>query len=141
MKIPNKPLSQYDLMKYVNELKIPNFKGIYMRDTLPKIYNKNKKECGILNLDSIKGSGTHWTCWIKNHDNLCYYFDSFGVEPPLEFENYMKRDIIFSTYQIQKFNDVICGHLCLAVLYLLTVIKLDFHSILNELFFSIINEC
>lgn len=140
MKIPNKPLSQYDLMKYVNELKIPNFKGIYMRDTLPKNSNKNKKECGILNLDSIKGPGTHWTCWIKNCNNLCCYFDSFGVEPPKEFENYMKCNIIYSTYQIQKFNDIICGHLCLTVLYLLTVLKLDFHSILNELFFSIINE-
>jgi len=107
MKIPNKPLSQYDLIKYVRKLKIPNFKGVYMRDTLPKnsIINK-ENECGIMNLDSVKGPGTHWTCWVKIN-NLCYYFDSFGVDPPLEFENYMKCDLVYSTYQIQKFDDVI----------------------------------
>jgi hypothetical protein len=130
MKIPNKPLSQYDLIKYVRKLKIPNFKGVYMRDTLPKnsIINK-ENECGIMNLDSVKGSGTHWTCWVKNN-NLCYYFDSFGVHPPLEFENYIKCDLIYSTYQIQKFDDVICGHLCLIILYGLTILKINFHSIL-----------
>lgn len=134
MNIPMKALSQYDLMRYVNELKIPNFKGIYMRDALPKKSNKNKKECGILNLDSIKGSGTHWTCWFKKCNNLCYYFDSFGVVPPKEFENYVQCDIVYSTYQIQKFNDVICGHLCLTVLYALTVLNINFHSILFFLY-------
>jgi hypothetical protein len=130
MKIPNKPLSQYDLIKYVRKLKIPNFKGVHMRDTLPKnsIINK-ENECGIMNLDSVKGPGTHWTCWVKIN-NLCYYFDSFGVDPPLEFENYMKCDLVYSTYQIQKFDDVICGHLCLIILYGLTVLKINFHSIL-----------
>src|SRR6201990_2049778 len=134
MNIPMKALSQYDLMRYVNELKIPNFKGIYMRDALPKKSNKNKKECGILNLDSIKGSGTHWTCWFKKCNNLCYYFDSFGVVPPKEFENYVQCDIVYSTYQIQKFSDVICGHLCLTVLYALAVLNINFHSILFFLY-------
>lgn len=140
MKIPVRALSQYDLMKYINKLEIKNFKEIYMRDTLPKNSSKGK-ECGIMNLDSIAGSGTHWTCWFKNDNNLCYYFDSFGVNPPLEFEKYIKCDIIYSTYQIQNFDDVICGHLCLMVLYGLEKLKIDFHSILSELFFSIINEC
>src|ERR1700755_464853 len=88
--------------------------------------NKNKKECGILNLDSIKGSGTHWTCWLKKCNNLCYYF---------EFENYVQCNIVYSTYQIQKFSYVICGHLCLTVLYALTVFKIKFHAILQQLFF------
>ena len=135
MKIPIKPLNQYDLMKYVNRLKIKNFKGIYMRDNLPKTVNK--KECGIMNLDSVKGSGTHWTCWFKKDNNLCYYFDSFGVDSPLDFENYIKCDIIYSTYQIQKMEDVICGHLCLMVLYGLLILKIDFQSLLLELFFSL----
>jgi len=46
MNIPMKALSQYDLMRYVNELKIPNFKGIYMRDALPKKSNKIKRNVG-----------------------------------------------------------------------------------------------
>jgi hypothetical protein len=132
MNIPIKPLNQYDIMKYVKKLKIPNFIGIYMRDTLPK-NSSNENECGIMNLDSIKNSGTHWTCWFKNN-NLCYYFDSFGVKPPLEFEAYMQCDILYSTYQIQKINEVICGHLCLTVLYGLAVLNINFHSIIFFLY-------
>ena len=139
MNIPIKALSQYDLIKYIDKLRIKNFQDVYMRDNLPKTSNKGT-ECGIMNLDSMKGSGTHWTCWFKNDDNRCYYFDSFGVGPPKEFENYINSDIIYSTYQIQNFGDVICGHLCLMVLYGLAKLKIDFHSILSELFFSIINE-
>ena len=34
-----------------------------MRDLLP---NKIKKvECGIANLDSFEGNGTHWVCYFK----------------------------------------------------------------------------
>ena len=29
-------LTNFDLYKYVERLKIPNFRGVYMRDTLPK---------------------------------------------------------------------------------------------------------
>ena len=35
-----------------------------MRDTLP---NKIKEhECGIVNLDSVRGPGTHYGCYFKN---------------------------------------------------------------------------
>ena len=104
-----------------------------MRDVLPQ-YSKNI-ECGTLNLDSINGPGTHWTCWIKQSENLCYYFDSFGVNPPIEFEKYVKCDILYSTYQIQKMEEVICGHLCLLVLYGAVKLKLNFHSVVQKLFF------
>ncbi|CAF2043950.1 unnamed protein product, partial [Rotaria magnacalcarata] len=85
--------------------------------------------------DSINGPGTHWTCWIKQSENLCYYFDSFGVAPPIEFEKYVKCNILYSTYQIQKMEEVICGHLCLLVLYGAVKLKLDFHSVVLKLFF------
>lgn len=104
-----------------------------MRDVLPKIF-KNI-ECGILNLDSINGPGTHWTCWYKPNNQICYYFDSFGVNPPKEFEDYMKCDILYSTYQIQKLDQIICGHLCLKILYELTVLRHDFSSILINCYF------
>ena len=99
-----------------------------MRDALP---NKTEDlESAIMNLDVSSGSGTHWTCWFKRNKSMCYYFDSFGLSPPVEFINYMKCDIYHSTYQIQKLGDVICGHLCILVLYLMTLCKLSFHKIL-----------
>jgi hypothetical protein len=43
------PLTNYDIINLANELKISNFRGVFMRDTLP-----SKIECGILNLDISK---------------------------------------------------------------------------------------
>jgi hypothetical protein len=98
----------------VKELKIKNFRGVFMRDTLPnKIKNK---ECGIVNLDSVENEGTHWVCYYKNK-NEKYYFDSFGLDPPSEIKNYLGEDILVSTFVIQKLGTNYCGHLCLKVLY------------------------
>ena len=130
----NKPLSQFDITDLIKEFKIPNFKGWYMRDDLSSSLLKN--ECGILNLDLSSGNGTHWTTWVKNK-KTCYYFDAFGLVPPKEFYKYMKCDIYHSTYKIQRLGDVICGHLCVLVLYLMTVCGLNF----SDSLFFIINEC
>ena len=111
----------------VKLFRIPHFRGVFMRDTLPK--KADIKECGILNLDSVKGSGTHWTCWFRN-SKICYYFDSFGLAPPLEFEKYINSDLCWSTYKLQQEGDVICGHLCLIVLFFLLKQKLKFNHIL-----------
>jgi hypothetical protein len=63
-----KPLTNYDIINLVNELKISNFRGVFMKDALPKqINNKRSKassspgdiEYGILNLDVSKNNGTH----------------------------------------------------------------------------------
>jgi len=105
-----------------------------MRDRLPK--KVNRIESGILNLDSMKGPGTHWTCWIKNK-GICYYFDSYGITSPKEFDDYVKCDVIYSTYNVQKNHEVICGHLCLIVLHETLVKKKDFHAVILELFYLI----
>jgi hypothetical protein len=90
-----------------------------------------------MNLDVIKGDGTHWVCWYKKKNgDVCFYFDSFGISYPIEFKKYMKCDIIHSTYQIQKIGDIICGHLSILILYLLTVCEMNFSNAL----LTIINE-
>ena len=89
-----------------------------MRDMLP---NKiNKTECGIVNLDSFEGNGTHWVCYFKK-DKIKYYFDSYGNivdKPPIELVKYLgKNNIFYNDNQIQDYNDPpICGHLCVFVL-------------------------
>ena len=101
-----------------------------MRDDLPDgLWNE---ECGLLNLDTSVGNGTHWTCWYKKY-NICYYFDSFGLSPPLEFSKYMECDILNSTYQVQRLGDVVCGHLSFFMLYMLTVSLIPFHDALYYL--------
>ena len=58
MNPPNRPLSDQNILRYVRQLNIPNFRGVFMRDNLPKSPYKN--ECGVINLDITSGSGTHW---------------------------------------------------------------------------------
>lgn len=105
-----------------------------MRDTLPK---KIKKfECGIVNLDSILGNGTHWVCYYKN-DKIAYYFDSYGRiedKPPIELVKYLcKNDLYFNDIQIQNCKDPpICGHLCVFVLNELAKNE-DFRRVVNKL--------
>ena len=134
IKLPNKPLSNIDLEKAVKALKIKNFRGIFLRDNLPKKEYLSRKECGILNLDSsFSGkNGTHWVSWHKNNDKK-YYFDSFGVRPPKELKQYLGDPIYYNTEQIQKNGYVICGHLCLYVLKKLSD-GFDFQEIINNLF-------
>ena len=75
----------------------------------------SNKECGMLNLDHAMGSGTHFTALFENDGNI-FYFDSFGLQPPLEIIGYLKSPIYCNTVQIQSRDQVFCGHLCLYVL-------------------------
>ena len=74
--LPNKPLSNIELIDAAKKLKIPNFRGVFLRDILPNKPRKN--ECGILNLDSSDGSGTHWVAWFKKNNKD--YFHGFFQE-------------------------------------------------------------
>ena len=87
----NKPLSNFDLEKWVDDLGIKYFRSIYSRDRLPD--QIKKKECGIINLDSIEGSGTHWVCY-RNIDKLMVeYFDPFGLIMPHEVSHYLSKSL------------------------------------------------
>ena len=85
-KFINKPLSNFDLLKWIDFLKIPNFKGIFARDELRP---REHSPC-IINLDSLKNVGTHWVCCVPGRfaslaspgDRALWYFDSFGLGFP-----------------------------------------------------------
>ena len=111
--LPNKPLSNLELLEAARKLRIPNFRGVNLRDTLPK--RAKRKECCILNLDDTTGSGTHWVAWYKNGAEK-KYFDSYGLQPPNELVAYLRSPILYNTEQIQPKDQVFCGHLCLYVL-------------------------
>ncbi|KAI8120059.1 hypothetical protein CVS40_8596 [Lucilia cuprina] len=103
-----------DITKFANK-NIPNFRGVFMRDMLPK--RSKRIECGIVNLDSAIGSGTHWVAYYKNNKYI-KYFDSFGnLQPPLEIMKYLGKDIEYNHEQKQQYNTFNCGHLCLKFLY------------------------
>ena len=52
-------MSNFDIMNWVKELKIKNFDGVFNKDSCQWAPN-----CGIINLDSNNGPGTHWVCYV-----------------------------------------------------------------------------
>jgi hypothetical protein len=126
------PLSNLQIIDQCKQFKIKHFKGVFMRNELNKTASNN--ECLILNLDHSTNTGTHWTCvFIKA--GVAYYFDSFGFEPPIEVKEYLHKfdRRYYNSFEIQKVNQVICGHFCIYVL-----VKLNrgngFYDILDELY-------
>lgn len=109
-------MTNYDLIRYAKELNIPNFRGVFMRDALPK--KTRRYESAIVNLDSKYGEGTHWVCYRKR-GNRVEYFDSFGnLRPPMELLQYLGSGVTinYNYERKQGFDTVVCGHLCLKFL-------------------------
>ena len=71
--LPNKPLSNLEIIDAAKKLSLDGFKGVFLRDTLPTKTKWN--ECGVLNLDSSSGDGTHWVMWFKKGKEK-FHFDS-----------------------------------------------------------------
>ena len=93
-------MTNFDIMNWVKELKIKTFDGVFNKGSRQWASN-----CGIINLDSNNGPGTHWACYVDS-----FYFDPFGLPPP---ENilFIKR---YNTLQYQKKKiSVLCGYFCL----------------------------
>ena len=84
-----------------------------MRNTLPTKTKLN--ECGILNLDSSSGDGTHWVMWFKKGKDK-FYFDCYGVQPPSKLIAYLKSPIFYNSERVQQNGEVFCGHLRLFTL-------------------------
>lgn len=113
----NRALTDHDINKYVKLLKIPNFRGIFMRDTLPK--KTRKVECLILNHDSVQSTGTHWTALAKIN-KTAWYFDSYGnLLPPLEVKTYLGDGVrlLLNYKNFQRYDTLVCGQLCLKFLF------------------------
>lgn len=111
-----------ELIRYVDRLKIPDFRCVKMRDELP--LKPHEKECGVLNFNTHNQAGSHWVCWYKSGIER-YYFDSFGEPPPTELLTYLKTYeelrknspvIRRSAVTVQHYQSNECGSLCLFVL-------------------------
>lgn len=117
---PRRSLTNFDISRIAREHRISGFRGVFMRDTLPKKPREN--ECAVMNLDHSSGRGTHWVCYKKT-GNLVKYFDPTGLTtPPSEVIRYLNKSKITTNKKIyQSPGTHICGHLCL--LFLLNYIN------------------
>lgn len=98
-------------------MNIPYFRGVFMRNQLPKS-GPRKKETAIVNLDDKDGPGTHWVAY-KKINNEIIYFDSFGnLQPPQDLMKYfgVGSNVKYNHEKYQDYDTVVCGHLCLRFL-------------------------
>ena len=135
----DKGLTNFDILHYVKTLEVPNFRGVFMRDELPKTIKP--LECGIMNFNTHNQPGSHWVCYVKRHATRIY-FDSFGQITPIEMQKYLKTKWEFengtpvierNTDIVQTPNTVVCGHLCLFVLTSLMSEHLTYQEVLDQL--------
>lgn len=105
-----------DLEKYAAMLQIPRFRGVFMRNGLPKSSHVN--ETAIVNLDDKDGPGTHWVAYAKR-GREAVYFDPIGnLRPPEELVQYLRGSKIkYNDTPYQTYGTINCGHLCLEFLY------------------------
>ena len=136
---PERGLTNLDLMRYASILRIPYFRGVFMRDELPKV--DRQIECAIVNLNRSDEMGSHWVCYVRNQNDRIY-FDSFGQITPLELQEYLKTPKEFKMKKaviqrnsdvVQRPNSHVCGHLCLVVLTSLMREHLSYQNILDSL--------
>ena len=69
--VPDEPLTNIELVRYVRELKIPDFRGVFMRDTLPK--HPFNVESGIVNFNTSNQPGSHWVCYYRNKNEIIFF--------------------------------------------------------------------
>ena len=108
--VPNKPLSNLEIIDAAKRLSLNGFRGVFLQNTLPKKAKLN--EYGILNLYSSSADGTHWVMRFEKGKDK-FYFDSYGVQPPCELIAYLKSTIFHNSERVQQNDEVFCGHLCL----------------------------
>lgn len=92
------------------KLNIPNIKIEWLKDADP-----NYKGPRIINLGNNIIGGTHW---VATYNNI--YFDSFGLPPPPQFENYE-----WIPLDIQDINYGGCGQYSVLFLYYAIENELD----------------
>ena len=127
--VPNKPLSNLEIIDAAKKLSLYGFRGLFLTDTLPtktKLY-----EGGILNLDSSSGDGTHWVMWFKKGKDK-FYFDSYGLQPPSKLITYLKLPIFYNSERVQQNGEMFCGHLCVFTLKQLSL-ENNLQAVINYL--------
>ena len=135
----NKGLTNLDISEYARKLGIENFRGVFMRATLPRVVHH--KESGIVNFNTSHHPGSRWVCYFKNGMKRRIFFDSFG-QTTVESQKYLKTEkeyetgkavIQRNTYIVQHVNTLVCGYLCLFVLTSLTREYQSYQDVLNQL--------
>ena len=94
---------------------VPNFRGVFMIDNLPK--KPKFYENAIVNLQKLSQQGSHWVAYRKV-GKVVEYFDSFGnLRPPRELEKYFQYcQVYYNRDRYQNLDQSNCGQNCIKFL-------------------------
>ncbi len=131
--------SNFELMDMAKQLGIKPF-YYCMKDEIKKLKRIKKYPiyC-IANYHNSNQQGIHHVAIFRDKDKS-YYFDSYGIKPLKEVKDFLKNGI-YSTFQIQSYDQRFCGQICMWILFQLSIGKDFFQTVLdlNE-YFNIKNE-
>lgn len=140
-KNPKGITTNVQLQQLRKRMRIPYFKCIFMRTTLPTggVY---WNESDIINLDNAEGPGTHWVSYAKRGDRAVY-FDSFGNLRPLkELVRYLNvTQIEYNRTPYQHYDQSNCGQLCLQFLRMADDQFKNWHCCFNSVFIQTCHWC
>src|SRR5829696_6867596 len=121
--------SNFQLLKYAKDLGIKPFK-VVMRNELYKL-KKTKKNYIIANYQTTNEKGVHWVALYRNSNSKSFYFDSYGIVPFQEAEEFLGNGV-YSTFKIQPTGSKMCGQLALFFFFSLSKGR-DFFDIVLEM--------
>ena len=96
--------------RFVRRFCRDKFQGVFSCDTLPP-----NPQLLVCNTDPHDKPGTHWIVIYVDKNGRGEYFDSFGMEPPVVFKDYMNKHCRNWTFNRRKLQSVLsrfCGHYC-----------------------------
>jgi hypothetical protein len=94
-----------ELLTASARLRVRGLIGVFSRDTAPVL---RAGQCMIVNLQGVsEGPGTHWLACRRSRSGRLYFFDSYGLDAPLELDPSDRA--VQTRVQLQAANDTWCG--------------------------------
>jgi hypothetical protein len=108
-------LTNIDLENMANKLNLP-IVGVFSKNELPSGLKPRQIGSYYINMqDNDKGDGTHWIFAKIFDSGHGLYFDSFGFEPPIAIQEFLKpfKPFAINKRDIQDYYSDNCGRFCL----------------------------
>ena len=116
----DKGTTNIELIQLAKTLQIKYFRGVFMRDELPKMTINPNGESGIVNVNSAdKNDSGLWLSYYKE-DKQRIAYSTFGEPIIQELIDYLHKPILTSDHQTQSIEEVNCGERCILKLWLLS---------------------
>ena len=101
-------------MNWIEYMRVKSFRGVISRDQIALIEN-HRLGYYIVNLNDSTQPGSHWVV-IHVKNDIIEYFDSFGLNAPMELvylSDRMGLNYLYNSTQYQDLKSVLCGYWCL----------------------------